>query len=112
MSNQQASRVFVTQEARAGSIDYTPAKAYGNISFLTVMDFAPEEDSIYNVVLIEEIRAKLHDFNAETDYMVITGSPVVTAAVFMILRERQTRVRVLRWSNRDFSYSVVTINLQ
>lgn len=105
-------KVFVTQEAKPGTIDYSPAKVYGNLEFLTIMDFSPEDDSIYNMVLIQELRAKLHDFNPETDYVVITGSPVVAGAVFMVLRERQTKVKVLRWSNRAFAYSVVTLNME
>ncbi len=106
------SRVFVTQEARSRSIDYAPARAFGTLEFVTVMDFSSEENSLNNQVLVDEIRARLRDFDSESDYVVITGSPVVTAAVFMILRERVTSVRVLRWSNRDLSYSVATINLK
>lgn len=104
-------RVFVTQEARTGKIDYSPARLFGTLNFITVMDFSSEEESLTNKVLVDEIRSKLRDFNPDSDYIVITGSPLVAAAVFMILRERTHTVRVLRWSNIHHVYSVVNINL-
>ncbi len=104
-------RVFVTQEVRTGRIDYSPARKYGQITFCTIQDFSPENDSIINKVVVDELRTRLRDFNAETDFVVTSGSPLVIAAVFMILRERTGKVRVLRWSNRDLIYQEVTLNL-
>ena len=104
-------RVFVTQEVRTGRIDYTPAKEFGKVHFCTIMDFSAESGSLLNNVIVDEIRMKLADFDAVNDYMVTSGSPLVIAAAFMILRERTSTVRVLRWSNRDFKYQEVIINL-
>lgn len=103
--------VFVTQEAKSGTVDYSPAKQFGRLEFLTIMDFSPEENSMNNQVLIQEVRAKLRDYDPEQDFVVITGSPTVTAVVFMILRERQHKVNILRWSNRDYSYTPVVVDL-
>ena len=113
MSNSK-SRVFVTQEVRNSrtNIDYTPARAFGDVQFLTIMDYSSDESSIFNKVLVEEIRSRLSQFDPERDYVVVTGSPLVAAVVFMILRERTSRVKFLRWSNRDYRYYEVTINLQ
>lgn len=112
--NNQAPRVFVTQEVRNSrtQIDYSPARKFGAIEFLTIMDFSSDEGSLSNKVLIEELRARLKEFDPSRDYIVTTGSPIVSAVVFMILRERTTCVNFLRWSNRDFRYEPVTINLQ
>lgn len=104
-------RVFVTQEVRTGRIDYSPARKYGQLTFCTIQDFSPENDSIINKVLIDELRTRLRDFDTKNDYIVTSGSPLVIAAVFMILRERTPCVRVLRWSNRDLIYQEVSINL-
>lgn len=112
MSIQTPPRVFVTQEVRSGRIDYTPAAAFGAVKFCTIMDFSPMDDSMQNNVLVDELRSRLRDFNPESDFIVTSGSPLVIAAVFMILRERTATVRVLRWSNRDHIYQEVTINLQ
>ncbi len=64
-----------------------------------------------NKVLIEELRTRLSEFDPKNDFIIITGSPLVTAAVFMILRERTPIVKFLRWSNRDFVYTEVVIDL-
>lgn len=113
MSNKQP-RVFVTQEVRNSrvKIDYAPARSFGQIQFLTIMDYSSDDSSIFNKVLVEELRGRLADFDPENDYVVVTGSPLVAAIVFMILRERTHRVKFLRWSNRDFQYSETTINLE
>ena len=111
MNDQNTRSVFVTQEVRAGRIDYTPAREFGALKFITMMDFSSENDSIMNEVLINEIRTKLIEFNFNDDYIVITGSPLVSAAVFMVLRERTHRVNVLRWSNQSHTYTPVNINL-
>jgi hypothetical protein len=114
MSTSQPPRVFVTQEVRnpRTNIDYSPARKFGDVKFLTIMDFSSDDDSISNKVLVEELRSRLQDFNPTTDFIVTTGSPLVSAVVFMILRERTTFVQFLRWSNRDFCYNKVTISLQ
>lgn len=111
MNAQQSSRVFVTQEVRTGRIDYSPARQYGKVVFCTILDFSPEDGSIMNKVIIDELRGKLKDFDPAADFIVTSGSPLVIAAVFMILRERTHMVRVLRWSNRDLVYQEVAINL-
>jgi hypothetical protein len=107
------SKVFVTQEVcnPRQNIDYAPARKFGEVNFLTIMDFSSEDNSLSNQVLVEELRAKLLDFVPTEDYIVITGSPIVAAVVFMILRERTASVNFLRWSNRDHCYQPVTIKL-
>lgn len=107
-------RVFVTQEVQNGrtKIDYAPARKFGPVQFLTAMDFSSEAGSIFNKVLIEEIRSRLSDFNSKTDFVIVTGSPLVAAVVFMVLRERTSTVKFLRWSNRDLCYTEVVIDLQ
>ncbi len=112
MGNAKTSRVFVTQEARTGRIDYSPARDFGTLKFITIMDFSSDDESIQNKVLVDEIRTALRDFDIDNDFIVMTGSPLVTAAVFMILRERTHIARVLRWSNQSHTYTPVTINLQ
>lgn len=108
---QTTPRVFVTQEVRASRIDYTPARAWGQIHFCTIMDFSPEEDSQLNEVLVQDLRRALQDYDPAVDWVVTSGSPLVIAAVFMIIREKTATARVLRWSNRDHMYQEVTINL-
>ncbi len=104
-------KIYVTQEVAAGRINYSPARAFGTIKFLTVMDVSSEDDSIHNKMLVDEVRSKLSDFNCDTDHIVITGSPLVAAIVFMVIREKSHKVNILRWSNISHNYTAVTINL-
>ena len=59
---------------------------------------------------MDELRTKVSKFNPDDDYIVISGSPIVTAAVFMLLAEKTREVKMLRWSNRDRVYQPLVIN--
>ena len=102
-------KVFVTQEVPR--LDYSKAAEFGGVVFLSAMDLSSEKNSLHNVAIIDGMRDKLRDFDPEHDYLVPSGSPIVAAAAFMLVREKAHRVSVLKWSNRDFLYSVVHINL-
>lgn len=101
-------RVFITQENP--NLNYLPAEQFGDIVFLTREDFSPVRNSLHNDALIAEVRQKLKDFNPETDFITVSGSPVVAAVVFMILSEKTKAINMLRWSNRDHVYQHLVIN--
>jgi len=105
-------KVFVTHEN--ANLDYSPAEAWGELCFITHKDFTSMgELSPHNADLIREIRAKVATFNADTDLIVISGSPLVAAAMFMLLAKRGiSRVNILRWSNRDHNYNRTSINIE
>lgn len=102
-------KVHVTQENPA--LNYLPAEQFGEIVFLTKDDFSLVKNSLANEALINSLRHKLKNFDPDDDYMVISGSPAVSAVVFMLLRERTPRVKILRWSNRDRVYQPLSITL-
>lgn len=103
------SRVFVTQES---DYDFSKAEAYGELVFLSHQDLNNIKGSLHNEDVLQRIRGKLIAFNPEQDWLVITGSPYVTAATFMILGAKRVRtVKVLRWDNRDFVYRPLYIEL-
>lgn len=106
--SQNKPRVFVTQENPA--LNYLPAEEFGDVVFLTREDFSPVRNSLHNDALMAEVRSKLKDFDPERDFITVSGSPVVTAVVFMILSERTRIVNILRWSNRDHLYQHLVIN--
>lgn len=94
--------VYVTQETDA---DFSGAEAWGPVKFLTKDDLTNNADSLVNRGIREEIEGKLRDFDEGTDWIVIAGSPYVSALVFMLLGWGACmRVRVLRWDNRDRVY--------
>lgn len=103
-------KVFITQENP--NLNYLPAEEFGEIIFLTRGEYSPVKNSLNNDKLIDELRSKLKMFRPRIDYMVISGSPVVSGIVFMLIREMTDTLNVLRWSNRDRVYQplVVSIN--
>lgn len=103
-------KVFITQENP--NLNYLPAEAFGEIVFMTRGDLSPVRNSLNNEALIEELRGKVREFNAREDFIVISGSPVVAAVTFMLLRDRADTVNVLRWSNRDRVYQHLVISLK
>lgn len=102
-------KVYVTQENPA--LNYLPAEEFGEIVFLTKDDFSVIKNSLVNEALVADLQRKLKAFIPDDDFMVISGSPAVSAAVFMLLRERTKRVKILRWSNRDRIYQPLVIQL-
>lgn len=104
------STVYVTQETRH---DFTSAESFGAIEFLTNDDLNNVKNSIHNDHLISDIRHKLRKFDENNDWIVITGSPYVSALVFMLLGHMKVRrVNVLRWDNRDFKYIPMYLELR
>lgn len=105
------STVFVTQENP--KLDYAPAERFGDVRFITKREWSSIRGSINNQELLREIKAALATFNPDTDYFVITGSPVVAALVFIVYGQLRLPLApmALRWSNRDRVYQPVTLGL-
>lgn len=94
-------KVYVTQEM---SFDYTDAEKYGQVEFLTRDDLHNVKGSLHNERLMSDLRHKVRRIE-EDDYILITGSPYVNSAVFMLLGARGVKkVRILRWDNRNRKY--------
>lgn len=111
MNQNGRSRVFVTQENT--SLNYTTAEQFGDITFMSRDDYSPIKNSLSNEKLLAELQRHLKSFDIERDYIVVTGSPIVAAAVFLLLGRfgYAHRVNVLRWSNRDHTYQPITIDI-
>jgi len=103
-------RVFVTHENPA--LNYQPAEDFGDVEFLTNQDLSPMHNSLNNEAIIENMRKSLTRFDPKNDYIVLSGSPVVTAVAFMLLRERTDTLNVLRWSNRDHVYQHILVSVK
>jgi hypothetical protein len=103
-------KVYITQENP--NLNYLPAEEYGEIVFLTRNEYSPIRNSLSNDKLLDELRVKLRDFRPREDFVVISGSPVVSGIVFMLIREITDTLNVLRWSNRDYVYQHLIISLK
>lgn len=109
-----AATVYVTHETNFASkpYDFSLAEKYGTVEFVTRNDVNNMKNSLENKALVREIRMRLHKFDPDRDFVLIAGSPYVTALMFLILGARKIRkVKFLRWSNRDRLYTPVTIDL-
>ena len=107
-------RVYVTQEPHSKNsfFDFRPAESFGDITFLTGDDLHNLRDSPHNEWLMRQLRRRLRKFNPEIDWILVAGSPYVSAAVFMILGSFGLReVKVLRWSNQDKLYTPLYMKL-
>lgn len=102
-------RVFVTQENP--SLNYLPAESFGEIVFLTREDFSAVKNSLNNLSLVSQLKTSLKSFDPKVDFITVSGSPIVSAAIFMLLGQTCKEVTMLRWSNRDRVYQPVHINL-
>lgn len=103
-------KVFVTQET---NYDFSPAEAYGEIVFITNDDVNNINGSIHNISLMQQIRRCLHQFNQDEDFVIISGSPYVAALAFMVLGLKgRTNIKFLRWSNRDKTYTPISVDLR
>jgi len=103
-------KVYVTQEQE--KLNYSPAEEFGDVVFITRNDFSVMKASLRNDALIDEIAFRLKDFDAQHDFITVSGSPVVSATVFLVLGLRGVKsVNMLRWSNRDCVYQPITIQL-
>lgn len=101
-------KIYVTMET---AHDFGPAEQYGEVIFITNDDMNNTRGSLHNEALLRQIRMAMHKFNPDEDFIIISGSPYVAALVFMILgHKNHRRVRFLRWSNRDWVYTPVTID--
>jgi len=94
-------KVFITHESL--SFDYTPAKRFGEIDFLTANDLSAHDKSPTNRNTVSEIRAKLEEFQAD-DYLLPSGSPIITGLAMAILHEEFDQINVLRWSKNQQDY--------
>lgn len=103
-------RVLVTQEQ---AFDFTPAQQFGDVEFLTGEDLMNIKDSERNARLMRDLWRKLRRFDPSRDWLLIAGSPYVSACAFMILGHLKVQeVQVLRWSNRDAHYIPLHISLK
>ena len=103
-------RAYITQENPR--LDYTGLMHHtDDVMFITAFDFNSMTGSESNLRLVDTIRHKLAGFDYDNDYIVPSGSPLVTAIVFSILHEKTDKFNVLRWSNSDGCYHKFTIEV-
>lgn len=88
--------------------DFTPASNYGNISYLFEKSVYPDEVEKWDLNKIA--REKLEDFDAETDYLLLSGDPVIIHLTSGILAEMGIEsYKVLKWDKETKMYYPVLL---
>lgn len=105
-------KVFITQEN--SNFNYVPAEEFGQLIFMTSLEFSKHRDSQINRNILASIKAQVEVFNPKSDFVLLSGSPVINSAVFLALGKKfgySEAINVLKWSNRDGVYQTMTIDL-
>lgn len=107
----EKSRVYVAQEAY--KFVYTDAQQYGELFFVTsaTYQFPKHQNSLQQSVDMEMLKEKVAEFDPFTDYLLLTGDPVLFGIVFhLILKNNPGHViRMLKWRKDIFSYEICYI---
>lgn len=102
-------KAYVTQEL--STLNYNTIHEYGELVFVTGRDYMSVDGTEHNQALTKHIRAAVQNFNPDIDYVVPSGSPLVTAVVLSSIAKKHNHVRILRWSNRDYRYYPFTLEV-
>lgn len=99
-------QVFITHESL--NFNYLPAERFGDVKFLTRNDLPVIDSSPSKKVIVNQIRRTLESFQ-DDDYLLPSGSPIITGIAMAILHERFDEIRVLKWSNNTRDYTPMTV---
>lgn len=99
-------KVFVVQENNR--VDYCDAERFGEVRFMTAEEFKPMSSSLRNANILEDVRLHMGQFNPETDYLVLTGNPIVIGYAFHLALLKSPAVKCLQWDRFNGSYREVT----
>lgn len=102
------SKVYITQETQ---LNFTQAKDYGDIVFLTAREFAPIDSSLMNKKIIREVEDRF-DFDPSEDLLLLSGNPILLGYVFALALDKCKRagiecIRLLQWNKRFGRYEMV-----
>lgn len=106
--NQKKPRVFVVQENP--NLNYMSAEQFGEVVFMTAVEFSPMKNSPRNKVILDGIEAMMRDFDPDVDYLLLSGNPIIMGYVFHLAMAKKPEVSVLWWSRDDRKYNEVLFN--
>ena len=102
-------KAYITQERP--DFSYNRVEDYGRPVFITRHDYMSIDGTEHNKHLTSRIYEVLEDFQEE-DYLVPSGSPLVTGVAIAALAQRFRTINILRWSNRDYTYYPFRLNIR
>lgn len=107
MPDDNKSIVYVVQEQQR--LDYSDAERFGEVKFLTHLEFNGLRNSLRNKQATADIKLGLADFNPNADYLLLTGSPVAMGYAFwlaMLISSQRgvNKLNLLQWDRESFRY--------
>lgn len=98
--------VYVVQDN--GNKNLTPAMGFGTIKVLANRDLPCFGD---NTHALRRVREGLKDYDPETDFIILTGDPLLILAVGGFITEAHGKVRCLKWDRQNEKYLFVEMQL-
>ena len=109
--DQRSPRVFITQERE--TFNYNTASEFGELTPVTSRDVSNVPNSLHNEDLYEAIDDAMAEFDPNTDYLLPSGSPLVTGLCFASLASAgHSTIKVLRYDGRNYVYVPLTLRLR
>jgi hypothetical protein len=85
---------------------FWPAERFGELQHC----LPPRAD--FNVdTMVPRLRAALREFDADNDYLLLSGAPLSCGVAFALVHERYDQFTVLRWSSQAQDYVVESIDM-
>ena len=98
--------VFVVEDSPH---NLSHAMEFGEIRNIEQNDFPPYRDGSQ---VVGRIRRTLSVFNANVDYILLVGDPILVGLTFAVLREAAwATIRVLKWDRQSSRYVPITVPL-
>lgn len=94
--------------------DYTAATVFGKLQFMEAQQLAPTSPGspdTYNKRVVHQLRKELANYIAGFDFIIPTGSPNRMLTVGMILTEKGSHHRILKWDARAQRYLLYDVHL-
>jgi len=106
-------KVYIVQENHRFS--YDDAEQYGELCFMTRLEFSSNANSLNNQTIQEQIYTNAQQFEVD-DYLLLTGNPVSMAFAFHLVAMKlasggHKSIRVLKWDNMVGKYVSIEINI-
>ena len=101
-------RVYVVQENP--KLNYMDAERFGDVRFITRLEYSPLKNSLVNQDVIKTIRSALGNFDPDNDYLLLTGGPVLLGYAFHLAISKKGYINVLQWDGIKQAYLPIQFN--
>ena len=102
-------KVYVTQFSQ--KLNYSSAQQFGEVVFLTDKEYRAEPTlAAHNDNIVVEMETNFDLYNAGTDYILLTGSPMASVLLGVLLQGEGTH-KLLKWNNVTKNYELVILRL-